>query len=55
MSEPIKTNADVMREVADGHDEVVRHLETARERGNRYPRSGRDLWADHAPGQSCGR
>jgi hypothetical protein len=33
MTEPIRTNADVMREVADGHDEVVRHLETARERG----------------------
>lgn len=33
MTEPIKTDADVMREVADVHDEVVRHLETARERG----------------------
>jgi hypothetical protein len=33
MTEPIKTDADVMREVADGHDEVIRHLEAARERG----------------------
>lgn len=33
MTEPIKTNADVMREVAAGHDEVVRHLDAARERG----------------------
>lgn len=33
MTEPIKTNADVMREVAAGHDEVVRHLEAARARG----------------------
>jgi hypothetical protein len=33
MTEPIRTDADVMREVADVHDEVVRHIETARQRG----------------------
>jgi hypothetical protein len=34
MSEPIRITPDVLREVADGHDEVVRHVETARERGS---------------------
>jgi hypothetical protein len=33
MTEPIKITPEVLLEVADGHDEVVRHIETARERG----------------------
>ena len=35
MTEPIRINADVLREVADGHDEVVTpSSRTARERGS---------------------
>ena len=33
MSETIKITPAVLCEVADGHDEVVGHVETARERG----------------------
>jgi hypothetical protein len=33
MTEPIRITPAVLREVADGHDEVVGHVETARERG----------------------
>jgi methyl-accepting chemotaxis protein len=33
MSEPIRITPEVLREVAGGHDEVVRHIEAARERG----------------------
>jgi hypothetical protein len=33
MTEPIRITPDVLIEVAAGHDEVVRHVETARERG----------------------
>jgi hypothetical protein len=33
MTEPIRITPAVLREVADGHDEVVRHVDTARERG----------------------
>jgi len=33
VTEPIRITPEVLREVADGHDEVVRHIETARERG----------------------
>jgi len=33
MDEPIRINPDVLREVADGHDEVARMVEAARERG----------------------
>jgi hypothetical protein len=33
MTEPIRINADVLREVAGGHDEVARIVEDARGRG----------------------
>ena len=33
MTEPIRITPEVLREVADGHDEVVRLVEAARERG----------------------
>jgi hypothetical protein len=33
MSEPIRITPEVLREVASGHDDVVRHIEAARERG----------------------
>jgi hypothetical protein len=33
MTEPIRINADVLRDVADGHDEVARIVEDARSRG----------------------
>jgi Excreted virulence factor EspC, type VII ESX diderm len=32
MTEPIRINADVLREVASGHDEVARLVDDARER-----------------------
>lgn len=31
--EPIRITPEVLHEVANGHDEVVRHVEVARERG----------------------
>src|ERR1700682_4968098 len=34
MNEPIRINADVLREVAGGHDEVARIVEDARSRGS---------------------
>ncbi len=34
MSEPIRITPEVLLEVADGHDQVARHVETARERGS---------------------